>query len=172
MHRRASLAMQDLRGQLDQPFQSVAGVGRTMMQDTDVQGLQSKAEARLASLKDEKLVTRIAVLSTSLGQGKTTNRLMIGMSSNARRLDFDQKSATKQGRIMQALGDIVDVHQKWIAEPAASASTRSFVRSERGAKGGRDASNSTEKCGLALVHLDRPSVVIGVAEAVRNVFPG
>ena len=38
------------------------------MQNTDTQGLQSKAEARLASLKEEKLVTRIAVLSTSLGQ--------------------------------------------------------------------------------------------------------
>ncbi len=46
------------------------------MQNTDTQGLQSKAEARLASLKDEKLVTRIAVLSTSLGQGKITRRLM------------------------------------------------------------------------------------------------
>jgi hypothetical protein len=39
------------------------------MQNTDTQELQSKAEARLASLKEEKLVTRIAVLSTSLGQG-------------------------------------------------------------------------------------------------------
>jgi hypothetical protein len=46
--------------------------GHTMTQGTDVQGLQSKAEARLAALTDEKLVTRIAVLSTSLGQGKTT----------------------------------------------------------------------------------------------------
>lgn len=49
-----------------------------MTQNIDVQGLQSKAEARLASLKDEKLVTRIAVLSTFLGQGKVTERLMIG----------------------------------------------------------------------------------------------
>jgi hypothetical protein len=43
-----------------------------MTQNTDVQGLQSKAEERLAALKDEKLVTRIAVLSTSLGLGKIT----------------------------------------------------------------------------------------------------
>ena len=53
-----------------------------MTQNIDVQGLQSKAEARLASLKDEKLVTRIAVLSTLLGQGKVTERLMIGMCSS------------------------------------------------------------------------------------------
>jgi hypothetical protein len=46
-----------------------------MTQDADVQGLQSKAEARLASLKDEKLVTRIAVVSTLLGPGKITNGL-------------------------------------------------------------------------------------------------
>ena len=51
-----------------------------MTQNTDVQGLQSKAEARLASLKEEKLVTRIAVLSTLLGQGTVTKRLMIGMT--------------------------------------------------------------------------------------------
>jgi hypothetical protein len=80
-----------------------------MTQDTDVQGLQSKAEARLASLKDEKLVTRIAVLSTSLGQGKTTNRLMIRMSVETHKTspDFDQKKCDQaKGRIMQALGDI------------------------------------------------------------------
>lgn len=69
------------------------------MQNTDTQGLQSKAEARLASLKEEKLVTRIAVLSTSLGQGKITRRLMIGMSIETHKTspDFDQKSVTKQG---------------------------------------------------------------------------
>jgi hypothetical protein len=124
MHRRASLALQDLRGQLDQPVSSVAGVaqarsghvdraastqGHTMTQDTDVQGLQSKAEARLASLKDEKLVTRIAVLSTSLGQGKTTNRLMIRMSVETHKTspDFDKiKCDQAKSRIMQALGDI------------------------------------------------------------------
>ena len=50
-------------------------LGYTMMQNIDAQGLQSKAEARLASLKEEKLVTRIAVLSTLLGQGKQPNGL-------------------------------------------------------------------------------------------------
>jgi hypothetical protein len=43
-------------------------IGHTMTQDTDAQALQDKAEARLASLKKEKLVTRIAVLSTLLGE--------------------------------------------------------------------------------------------------------
>ena len=51
-----------------------------MTPTTDVRGLQGKAEARLASLQEEKLVTRIAVLSTMLGQDKVTERLMIGMS--------------------------------------------------------------------------------------------
>jgi hypothetical protein len=41
-----------------------------MTQDADVQGLQSKAESRLASLKNEKLVTRIAVVSTLLGPAR------------------------------------------------------------------------------------------------------
>jgi hypothetical protein len=80
-----------------------------MTQDTDQQGLRSKAEARLASLKDEKLVTRIDVLSTSLGQGKTTNRLMIRMSIETHKTspDFDQKKCDQaKSRIMQALGDI------------------------------------------------------------------
>ncbi|HEY6995595.1 MAG TPA: hypothetical protein VH397_17965 [Xanthobacteraceae bacterium] len=80
-----------------------------MTQETDVQGLQSKAEARLASLKDEKLVTRISVLSTSLGQGKTTNRLMIRMSVETHKTspDFDKiKCDQAKSRIMQALGDI------------------------------------------------------------------
>jgi hypothetical protein len=80
-----------------------------MTQDTDVQALQDKAEARLASLKEEKLVTRIAVLSTLLGQGKTTKRLMIGMSIETHKTspDFDQKKCSQaKSRIMQALGDI------------------------------------------------------------------
>lgn len=71
--------------------------------------MQSRAEARLASLKDEKLVTRIAVLSTSLGQGKTTNRLMIRMSVEAHKTspDFDKKKCDQaKSRIMEALGDI------------------------------------------------------------------
>lgn len=82
---------------------------RTMTQDTDTGGLQSRAEARLAALKDEKLVTRIAVLSTSLGQGKTTERLMIDMSIETHKTspDFDQaKCDQAKSRIMQALGDI------------------------------------------------------------------
>ena len=81
----------------------------TMRQNADVQGLQNKAEVRLASLKDEKLVTRIAVLSTSLGQGKTTQRLMIGISIETHKTspDFDQKKCDQaKSRIMQALGDI------------------------------------------------------------------
>ncbi len=80
-----------------------------MTQNTDVQGLQSKAEARLAALREEKLVTRIAVLSTLLAQGKTTERLMIGMSIETHKTspDFDQKKCTQaKSRIVQALGDI------------------------------------------------------------------
>lgn len=80
-----------------------------MTQSPDVQGLQSKAEARLAALKDEKLVTRIGVLSTSLGQGKITERLMIGMSVETHKAspDFDQDKCNQaKRRIMQALGDI------------------------------------------------------------------
>jgi hypothetical protein len=80
-----------------------------MTPNTDVQALQGKAEARLASLQSEKLVTRIAVLSTSLGQGKKTERLMIGMSVETHKTspDFDQKKCSQaKSRIMQALGDI------------------------------------------------------------------
>jgi hypothetical protein len=80
-----------------------------MIQDTDVSELQSKAEARLAALKDEKLVTRISVLSTSLGPGKITKRLMIGISIETHKTspDFDQKKCDQaKSRIMQALGDI------------------------------------------------------------------
>jgi hypothetical protein len=75
----------------------------------DIQGLQSKAEARLASLKEAKLVTRITVLSTSLGPGKITKRLMIGMSIETHKTspDFDQKKCDQaKSSIMQALGDI------------------------------------------------------------------
>ena len=75
----------------------------------DIVGLQSKAEARLASLKEEKLVTRITVLSTLLGPGKITKRLMIGMSIETHRTspDFDQKKCNQaKNRIMQALDDI------------------------------------------------------------------
>ena len=80
-----------------------------MTKDVDVQGLQSKAEARLASLKEEKLVTRIAVLSTLHGQDRKTERLMIRMSIETHKTspDFDQKKCEQaKSRIMQALGDI------------------------------------------------------------------
>jgi hypothetical protein len=80
-----------------------------MTQNTAVQGLQSKAEARLAALKEEKVVTRISVLSTLLGPGKITERLMIGMSIETHKTspDFDQEKCTQaKSRIMQALGDI------------------------------------------------------------------
>jgi hypothetical protein len=80
-----------------------------MMQNNEIPGLQSRAEARLAALKEEKLVTRIAVLSTFLGQAATTERLMIGMSIETHKTapDFDQKRCNQaKSRIMQALGDI------------------------------------------------------------------
>jgi len=80
-----------------------------MTQDADVQGLQSKAESRLASLKDERLVTRIAVVSTLLGPGKITKRLMIGMSVETHKTspDFDhEKCGQAKSRIMRALDDI------------------------------------------------------------------
>jgi len=43
-------------------------------QVTAAQELQIKAEARLAALMEEKLVTRISVLSTLLGGDRTTSR--------------------------------------------------------------------------------------------------
>jgi hypothetical protein len=47
------------------------------------QELQTKAQIRLASLIEEKLVTRISVLSTLLGGGKTTElRTSFVASSN------------------------------------------------------------------------------------------
>jgi hypothetical protein len=91
-----------------------------MTQNTDVQGLQSKAEACLAPLKEEKLVTRIAVLSTLLGHGKITKRLMIGMSIETHKTspDFDQKSVTKQrvGSCRRWVILIVTCLSKWIAK--------------------------------------------------------
>jgi hypothetical protein len=91
-----------------------------MTPNTDVQALQGKAEARLASLQSEKLVTRIAVLSTSLGQGKKTERLMIGMSVETHKTspDFDQKSAARQraGSCRRWAISIVTCSSKWIAK--------------------------------------------------------
>jgi hypothetical protein len=78
-------------------------------QVTAAQELQIKAEARLASLMQEKLVTRISVLSTLLGGGKTTERLLVRISIETHKTspDFDQTAADKaKNRIKQALGDI------------------------------------------------------------------
>ena len=80
-----------------------------MTHNTVAEGVQSKAEARLASLKEEKLVTRIGVLSTFLTEGKITERLMIRMSIETHKTspDFDRKKCDQaKSRIMQALGDI------------------------------------------------------------------
>jgi hypothetical protein len=80
-----------------------------MTQGIDSQSLQGRAEERLASLKDENLVTRISVVSTLLGQGKVTERLMIGMSVETHKTspDFDQRKCLEaKTRITQALGDI------------------------------------------------------------------
>jgi hypothetical protein len=78
-------------------------------QITAAQELQIKAEARLASLIEEKLVTRISVLSTLLGGGKTTERLLVRISIETHKTspDFDQTAADKaKNRIKQALGEI------------------------------------------------------------------
>jgi hypothetical protein len=80
-----------------------------MTQNIESQRLQGRAEERLAFLKDEKLVTRISVVSTLLGQGKVTERLMIGMSVETHKTspDFDQRKCLEaKSRITQALGDI------------------------------------------------------------------
>src|SRR5215471_10787105 len=78
-------------------------------QASAAQELQSKAQIRLASLIEEKLVTRISVLSTLLGGGKTTERLLVRISIETHKTapDFDQTAADKaKNRIKQALGDI------------------------------------------------------------------
>jgi hypothetical protein len=78
-------------------------------QVTAAQELQIKAEARLAALMEEKLVTRISVLSTLLGGGKTTERLLVRISIETHKTspDFDQTAADKaKKRIKQALGEI------------------------------------------------------------------
>ena len=80
-----------------------------MTQNLDTQSLQGRAEDRLAALTDEKLVTRISVVSTLLGQGKVTERLMIGMSVETHKTspDFDQRKCLEaKSRITEALGDI------------------------------------------------------------------
>ena len=80
-----------------------------MSQVSAAQELQAKAETRLASLMEEKLVTRISVISTLLGGGKTTERLLIRISTETHKTspDFDQAAADKaKSRIKQALGEI------------------------------------------------------------------
>ena len=79
-----------------------------MPQVSAAQELQIKAQMRLASLMEEKLVTRISVLSTSLGGGKTTERLLVRISVETHKMspDFDQTAVDKaKNRIKQALGD-------------------------------------------------------------------
>ena len=80
-----------------------------MPQVSAAQELQIKAQIRLASLMEEKLVTRISVLSTFLGDGRTTERLLVRISIETHKtsLDFDQTVADNaKNRIKQALGEI------------------------------------------------------------------
>ena len=80
-----------------------------MPQVSAAQELQIKAQTRLAALTEEKLVTRISVLSTLLGGGKTTERLLVRISMETHKTspDFDQTAADKaRNRIKQALGEI------------------------------------------------------------------
>ena len=69
-----------------------------MPQVSAAQELQIKAQTRLASLMEEKLVTRISVLSTLLGGGKTTERLLVRISIETHKTspDFDQTLPTKR----------------------------------------------------------------------------
>ena len=66
-------------------------------QVTAAQELQIKAQKRLSALTEEKLVTRISVLSTLLGGGKTTERLVVRISIETHKTspDFDQTAADK-----------------------------------------------------------------------------
>jgi len=78
-------------------------------QVTAAQELQIKAQMRLASLVEEKLVTRISVTSTLLGGDKTTERLLVRISIETHKTspDFDQTAADKaKNKIKQALGEI------------------------------------------------------------------
>ena len=80
-----------------------------MPQASFAQELQVKAEARLATLMQEKLVTRISVISTLLGGGKTTERLLVRISIETHKAspDFNQTAADNaKTRIKLALGDI------------------------------------------------------------------
>ena len=80
-----------------------------MPQVSAAQELQVKAQMRLASLMEEKLVTGISLISTLLGGGKTTERLLVRISTETHKTspDFDQTAANKaKNRIKQALGEI------------------------------------------------------------------
>ena len=80
-----------------------------MPQVSAAQELQTKAQIRLASLIEEKLVTRISVLSNLLGGGKTTERFLVRISVETHKTspDFDRTAADKaKNRIKQALGEI------------------------------------------------------------------
>ena len=71
--------------------------------------IAEQSGSAIAPLKAEGLVTRIAVLSTRLGQERKIERLMIGMSVETHKTspDFDQKKCDlAKSRILQALGDI------------------------------------------------------------------
>ena len=77
-----------------------------MPQVSAAQELQTKAQIRLASLIEEKLVTQISVLSTLLGGGKTTERLLVRISIETHKTspDFDQTAADKaKNRIKQGV---------------------------------------------------------------------
>ena len=80
-----------------------------MPQANAAQELKVKAEKRLATLVEEKLVTRISVITTLLGGGKTTERLLVRISVETHKAspDFNQAAADNaKARIKQALGDI------------------------------------------------------------------
>ena len=73
------------------------------------QQLQIKAQTRLAALMEEKLATRISVISTLLGGDKTAERLLVRISIETHKTspDFDQTAADKaKNKIKQALGEI------------------------------------------------------------------
>jgi hypothetical protein len=78
-------------------------------QASAAEDLQVKAGTRLATLMQEKLVTRISVISTLLGGGKTIERLLVRISVETHKAspDFNQTAADDaKSRIKQALGDI------------------------------------------------------------------
>jgi len=72
------------------------------------QELEVIARTRLASLMEDKLVTRISALSTLRGGGETTERLIVRISVETHKTspDFDHAAADKAKDIKQALGEI------------------------------------------------------------------